>query len=101
MLLKDSEWLPRLVAAEYRSFAEEPSLVARLADHATALFADLMEALAEWRRRRETYRKLAELDDHMLQDLGIARSDLPGWTSRGIGGWSSFDPRRRGTDRRQ
>jgi hypothetical protein len=41
MLLKDSEWLPRLVAAEYRSFAEQPSLVARLADHAAALFADL------------------------------------------------------------
>src|SRR6266540_2111729 len=79
MLLKDSEWLPRLVAAESRSFADQPSVVARLADHAAELILNAVEALAEWRQRRDTYRRLAELDDHMLQDLGIARSELPGW----------------------
>ena len=94
MLLKDSEWLPRLAAAEYSSFAEQPSLAARLTGHAAALLAGMVGALAERRERRKTYRKLAELDDHMLADVGISRSDLPGWTSRGIGGWAGFDPKR-------
>src|SRR5260221_9205921 len=92
MLLKDSDWLPRIAAAEYPSFAEQPSLVARLADHAVAFVMDAIAAFAEWRQRRETYRRLAELDDHMRQDLGIARSDPPGGTSRGIG-CTSLDPR--------
>ncbi len=101
MLLKNSEWLPRLVAAESQSFAEQPSLITRLFDRVAVLLADAAEALAERRQRRQTFRKLAELDDHMLQDLGLTRSDLPGWTRRSIGGWSSFYPRRRMADRRQ
>jgi uncharacterized protein YjiS (DUF1127 family) len=30
----------------------------------------------EMRRRRETMRYLAEMDDHMLSDLGVSRAQL-------------------------
>jgi Domain of unknown function (DUF1127) len=45
------------------------------------------EALAERRRRHRTSRALAALDEHMLKDLGITRSDPPDWTDGDIRGW--------------
>jgi uncharacterized protein YjiS (DUF1127 family) len=94
MLLKNSEWLPEMVAVHPEPVAQPAGTLGELAARAVTFLAEAAGMFADWRRRRETNRRLAELDDRMLQDVGIARSDLPGWTTRGIGGWASFDPRR-------
>lgn len=41
----------------------------------TGLVAALLNRLSNWRRRRQLTR-LDELDDHMLEDIGITRLDL-------------------------
>ncbi len=39
-------------------------------------------AHAEWRRRRRTARALSKLNDAMLKDLGLTRSDLRAYDDR-------------------
>ena len=35
-----------------------------------------LETLSAWRRARGTYRALSELDDDMLHDIGLHRSEI-------------------------
>jgi uncharacterized protein YjiS (DUF1127 family) len=35
-----------------------------------------LEVLSAWRRARGTYRALSELDDEMLHDIGLHRSEI-------------------------
>jgi uncharacterized protein YjiS (DUF1127 family) len=35
-----------------------------------------LEVLSAWRRARGTYRALSELDDDMLHDIGLHRSEI-------------------------
>lgn len=37
----------------------------------------IAHALVRWRQRRATYRELAALDDHALQDIGLSRGQIP------------------------
>lgn len=34
-----------------------------------------LEVLAVWEERRETRRRLAEMDDHLLRDIGTSRAE--------------------------
>lgn len=43
-------------------------------DHAS-VFSGLYRLIINWRRRR-TLRKLIELEDHMLRDIGVPRAEL-------------------------
>ena len=92
MLLKNSEW-PRAgkaaPLAERIGWFRNPG---RLRARVAAMLGHAMAAVAEWRRRRQTCRALAVLDDHMLKDLGLTRSDLPGWTEGDIRGWRTLKP---------
>jgi len=40
------------------------------------LGARFLEVLSAWRRARGTYRALSELDDEMLHDIGLHRSEI-------------------------
>jgi uncharacterized protein YjiS (DUF1127 family) len=40
------------------------------------LFNSARQTLAAWRRRRRTFRALTELDDHILKDIGLHRSEI-------------------------
>lgn len=40
------------------------------------MLAATMNAFRSSRERARAFRRLSELDDHMLKDLGIARSDI-------------------------
>jgi uncharacterized protein YjiS (DUF1127 family) len=40
------------------------------------LGARFLEVLSAWRRARGTYRALSELDDDMLHDIGLHRSEI-------------------------
>ena len=42
----------------------------------TAPFRGLLEALRRARGKRETYRNLSRLNDRMLKDIGISRSEI-------------------------
>ncbi len=42
----------------------------------TAPVRGLIEAVRRVRRERETYGRLSRLSDHMLQDIGISRSEI-------------------------
>jgi uncharacterized protein YjiS (DUF1127 family) len=44
------------------------------------------------RRRRAGFRQLTRLNDHALRDVGLNRSELPGWTSGRIQGWRTLEP---------
>jgi uncharacterized protein YjiS (DUF1127 family) len=44
----------------------------------------LMAALRRWRRRQATIRRLAALDDRILQDIGILRGDIAHIVDRAI-----------------
>jgi uncharacterized protein YjiS (DUF1127 family) len=49
---------------------QRPSLVSPV-----QVVSHLLDLLATWERRARERRKLAEMSDHMLKDLGISRSD--------------------------
>ncbi len=38
----------------------------------------VLRPLASWRAREAAYSELMALDDHMLSDIGISRSQIPG-----------------------
>ena len=38
----------------------------------------VFKPFAEWRARNAAFDELSSLDDHMLADIGIARSQIPG-----------------------
>ena len=42
---------------------------------ATAMLATMLAAVAGWRSRTVSVRALAELDDRMLRDIGMTRSE--------------------------
>jgi uncharacterized protein YjiS (DUF1127 family) len=42
-----------------------------------SLLAYLGRAIANWAQKRAAYRSLMALDDRMLADIGLARSDIP------------------------
>lgn len=42
-----------------------------------SLLAALFAPIARWYRRNEAFRQLSRLDDRMLADIGISRSDIP------------------------
>jgi uncharacterized protein YjiS (DUF1127 family) len=39
--------------------------------------SDYAKRFAKWRERRAHYAQLIEMDDHLLRDIGLSRSDLP------------------------
>lgn len=43
---------------------------------ARAALAALAEALSDWHERAEQRRTLARLDDRLLRDMGLTRSDV-------------------------
>ncbi|GAB4168524.1 MAG: hypothetical protein OHK0024_03900 [Thalassobaculales bacterium] len=51
----------------------------------------VIEPLRSFRKRQETYAELMSLDDHVLRDIGIARSDIQ---NIAFGAANANDPRR-------
>jgi len=59
--------------------ATQPGRIARPTNGAAALFnavRHVLYVLAVWQRRFEGRRTLAELDDHLLHDIGLTREDV-------------------------
>ena len=52
---------------------QAPTLTVALVD----LFAAIAKGIVAWRERRAAERELRSLDDRMLRDIGISRSDIP------------------------
>ena len=81
------------MACEFRA-AEEP--IARLGTAPRLI--GLARQAAAWIARemtiRRDMRRLAEFDDHMLHDIGIARADIEGAVRRGHDGSGDGDSRR-------
>jgi uncharacterized protein YjiS (DUF1127 family) len=48
----------------------------------TQRFADPVQAFRGWLRRRRTFEELTRLDDRLLADIGVTRSDIAGIASR-------------------
>lgn len=64
--------------AARRMQAEEfAKLVRKLGRGLMSLASALAMPYKVWRDYQETYRELSELDDRMLADIGISRSDIP------------------------
>lgn len=42
-----------------------------------SLFLETFRAIGAWQARRLTEARLADLDDHMLRDVGIERHEIP------------------------
>jgi uncharacterized protein YjiS (DUF1127 family) len=53
---------------------------AEIRDRSSA-FPQLRRLLSNWRKRRRLHR-LADLDDHMLRDIGLSRADIRGVLSQ-------------------
>lgn len=49
---------------------------------ATGFLASLIEAPFVWLERVQDRRRLAELDDHLLRDIGISRADAENVAAR-------------------
>ena len=49
----------------------------RLVRGIVGIIAQGAEALRRWHRRRVTYRALMALNDHLLQDIGLRRDQIP------------------------
>lgn len=69
------------------SLARPPRIQASVSPRPTTTIRGLVAAAyaimtREFRLRRDM-RRLAEFDDHMLRDIGIARSDIEGVIRRG------------------
>ena len=64
------------VVTDWFGEAAAPALVAAF-ERAGGLIARIADAVEGWNRRRATYRYLMALDDRMLNDIGIARADIP------------------------
>lgn len=60
---------------------ERPSLLAALVEAITA-------PIVRWHRRNQVYRELYQLDDRMLADIGVSRSDIPSL----VEGWDGTAP---------
>jgi uncharacterized protein YjiS (DUF1127 family) len=66
--------------------AGEESASSRLAHEVFALATRLIEGAARELRVRRDMERLAEFDDHMLRDIGLARTDIEGAVRRGRDG---------------
>jgi uncharacterized protein YjiS (DUF1127 family) len=64
------------VPDETRSLTRAPLAIARVLVQAVA-------AIAHELRARRDMRQLAQLNDHMLRDIGIVRADIEGAVRRG------------------
>ena len=61
------------------------------------VLARMIEALRAEVEARQAMRHLAEMDEHMLRDLGLARGDIPAAVrqgARGLGASAEGAPRR-------
>ena len=90
MLLKNSELTRFGEAAPWSERSQGGLADAR--DAIVALFWTLAAAAAARRARRQTLRTLGRLSDRALEDIGVSRDDLPGWTDPRSQGWSSLPP---------
>ncbi len=67
--------MSKLTNQTYRgSVGTDPALERRLFHEVIAQGA---EALRRWHRRRVAYRALMALNDHLLQDIGLDRAQIP------------------------
>jgi uncharacterized protein YjiS (DUF1127 family) len=51
------------------------------------MIARPLAAFRRWLRDRSNLRVLAVLDDHLLDDIGLARADIGGGASRRFSRW--------------
>jgi len=61
------------------SRSARPSRISRLANGVTLLFVGpltVVRVLSVWQARSTHRRVLAELDDHLLRDIGLTRADV-------------------------
>lgn len=65
--------------AETASAAEAPSIGAAV----WHVIVTLAGTLGRWQERRTAYRELMDLDDRMLRDIGISRSQIPAIVAAG------------------
>jgi uncharacterized protein YjiS (DUF1127 family) len=63
------------MAASYRAFLDMPGRRSLLVRLQTTVFS-CWQGYVRWRDRRAALHHLAELDDHMLKDIGISRSEI-------------------------
>lgn len=61
-----------------------PRIIARTAIRAAEAIRNWLRALGHWRQERRVAVSLDALDDAMLKDLGIRRSDIPFIAHTGI-----------------
>ena len=66
--------------------SDQESASSRVAREVFALACGLIEGIAREARVRRDMSRLAEFDDHMLRDIGIARADIEGAVRRGHDG---------------
>lgn len=72
----------------------------RSGDHIGTLGAKLVERLREIRFRRKL-KRLADLDDHMLQDVGVTRGEIEVATSLPLSTDAATELRRMSLERRR
>ena len=66
----------------------QESVSSRVAREVFALATHLIRGIAHETRVRRDMNRLAEFDDYMLRDIGIARADIEGAVRRGHDGLS-------------
>lgn len=54
----------------------------RMSAMLSAVLSAAVATLRLWYRRRVTIHRLQELDDHMLKDIGLGRSEIEGFINR-------------------
>jgi uncharacterized protein YjiS (DUF1127 family) len=82
------------MAREFRA-AEETRARSRIVPSLIGLAMRVVEAIAREVTIRRDMRRLAEFDDHMLRDIGLARADIEGAVRRGHDdSGDRLDPRR-------
>lgn len=64
-------------AARQMQAEQFAKVFAKLGQGLKALFGAIAAPYKVWREYQETYQELAQLDDRMLADIGITRSDIP------------------------